>query len=110
MSTTIRARYFPAAVRLPDGRVLSRVSVILAEGGAHHGLHVYERPDVEVFHAPIDWARTGKPNTGRAARTGVDVHLADGTLAVITPGAGCKCGALGRWSGPVWATSVASSA
>jgi hypothetical protein len=78
---------------LPDGRNLRKTRVVLAEGGEHAGLWVYTRPK------PIP--------TGRKARAGVDVQLTDGTVAVITRGAECKCGQLGRWAGPDWATSVA---
>jgi hypothetical protein len=110
MTASVRARYFPASVVLPDGRQMRRVYVLLAEGGEHHGLHVYARPDDEVFHAPINWLRTPKLRTGRASRNGVDIHLTDGGIAVITPGAACRCGVLGRWSGPGWAHTIAVGA
>lgn len=108
--TTVRARYFPASVVLPDGRQLRRVYVLLAEGGEHAGMHVFERPDHLVFHAAVNWLRTSPPKTGRQARNGIDVELTDGTTAVITAGGSCRCGALGRWGGPEWATNVAVGA
>lgn len=110
MTTLVRAQYFPAAIRLPDaGQAVTKRHVILAEGGDHDGLWVYQRPDVVEFHGLIDWEKTVVPTT-RQARSGVDVHLADGSLVVVTAGGGCRCGAIGRWAGPVWATNVASHA
>ncbi|GAA0897798.1 hypothetical protein [Pseudonocardia zijingensis] len=108
MSTTVvRGRWFPASVVLPDGRTLRKTRVILAEGGEHAGMWVYTRPDQVEFHAPINWLQQAEIPTGRRARAGVDVQLTDGTVAVITPGTECKCGQLGRWAGPSWATNVA---
>ena len=105
-STIVRGRWFPASVVLPDGRTLRKARVILAEGGEHAGLWVYTRPDEVAFHGGVNWLRQGEIPTGRRSRAGVDVQLTDGTVAVITPGAECKCGQLGRWAGPSWATKV----
>jgi hypothetical protein len=108
-STTLtRGRYFPASVVLPDGQRFRRVFVVLAEGGEHAGLWVYDRPDQVAFHANVNWLRTNPPKTGRRARTGIDVELTDGTTAVITPGVECRCGQLGRWAGPDWARTVSA--
>lgn len=111
MTTLVRARYFPASVQLPDEpRPRSRVYVVLAEGGDFAGLHVFSRPEmVGDVVLPIDWSLTRVPH-GRGARNGIDVHLVGGGLAVVTAGAGCKCGALGRWAGPAWAHSVTVNA
>ena len=111
MMTVVRGRYFPAAVRLPDmTRELRRVYVIVAQGGEHDGLWVWTRPDHLAAHRGVDWARTSIPANSRQARNGVDVYLDDGSVATITAGQGCKCGQLGRWAGPDWATAVAVGA
>jgi hypothetical protein len=106
MTTTVRGRWFPASVVLPDGTTLRKTYTVLAEGGEHAGLWVFSRPDEVAFHSGVNWLRQGEIPTGRRARAGVDVELADGTVAVVTPGTQCRCGSLGRWAGPTWATSV----
>lgn len=109
MNTIVRARYFPATVQIPgEPGPRRRQCVILAEGGAHAGLHIWSRPAVvgEVV-LPVDWSATTIPE-GRAARNGVFVTLTDGRVVVVTPGAGCRCGTLGRWPGPWWACQVAA--
>ncbi len=108
--TSVRARYYPCAVHLPDEpRPRRKAYVLLAEGGELGGLHVWSQPtgDTADAHLPVDWVRTRVPVSQRQARVGVDVYLTDGRLVVLTPGASCRCGALGRWAGPSWATSVA---
>ncbi len=108
--TVVRARYFPCAVHVPgEARLRRKAFVLLAQGGDRDGLHVWSRPaeDAEV-HLPVDWSRTGRLPTGRQARNGVEVILMDGTLVMLTPAAGCRCGALGRWSGPAWGHTVAT--
>lgn len=108
--TLVRARWYPAQVRLPGGRELRKTYVVLGEGGDNAGLTVFSRPDVVAYRADIEWAATPTlPRTDRLARNGVPLTLADGSVAVITPGAGCRCGALGRWAGPSWAHSVTTS-
>lgn len=109
--TAVRARYFPATVRFPDEPTPRRKQyVLLAEHGDHGGLHVWSRPgDVADRHEFVDWAATTIP-PGRGARNGVSVHLADGRIVVVTLGAGCRCGPLGRWAGPAWATTVQAAA
>lgn len=109
--TVIRARYYPASVVLPgEPRPRRKVYVLLAQGGEHDGLHVFGRPteDADV-HLPVDWSRTTIP-PHRQARNGVSVHLRDGGLAVVTAGGGCRCGQMGRWAGPAWATAVVVTA
>jgi hypothetical protein len=105
-TTIVRGRWYPASVVLPDGRNLRKTYVVLAEGGEHAGLHIFTRPNEITFHAGVNWNRQPDIPTGRKARAGVDVQLADGTVAVITPGVECRCGQLGRWAGPDWATKV----
>lgn len=106
--TITRARYYPCHVRLPDEpRPRWKQFVILADGSDLSGLHVWNRPaDTADLHLPVDWSRTTIPHTPRLARNGVDVHLADGRLVVLTPQPGCRCGSLGRWAGPSWANRV----
>jgi hypothetical protein len=106
-TTVVRGRWFPASVVLPDGRTLRKTYTLLAEGGDHAGLWVFTRPDIIEFRGAVNWLRQGEIPTGRRTRVGVDVQLTDGTVAVVTPGTECKCGALGRWAGPSWATNVA---
>lgn len=107
MTVIVRGRYFPATVQLPDEpKPRRRQYVVLAEGEERSGLHVFSRPAlVADVHLPVDFAATVIP-TGRGARNGVHVVLADGRRATITPNAGCKCGSLGRWNGPSWAHTV----
>jgi hypothetical protein len=107
--TAVVARFYPAQAVLPDGAgTLRKVYALLAKAGPEAGLWLFQRPDEAAFHAPVDWAATTVP-TQRAARNGFDVHLADGRLVVVTAGAGCRCGSLGRWAGPSWARSVSVS-
>lgn len=106
--TTVAARYFPAIVQLPDEfRPRRKAYVILAQGDDLDGLHVWSRPsETADVHLPVNWSRTVIP-AGRGARNGFSVFLPDGSLAIITAGGSCRCGVLGRWSGPAWATAVA---
>ncbi len=81
--------------------------MLLVQGTERSGLHVWRHPGEEAeVHLAVDWQRTRVP-TGRQARVGVDIYLTDGSLVVATPGASCRCGALGRFAGPSWANSVA---
>ncbi len=106
--TSVRARWYPATLHLPDEpRPRRKAYVILTEGGSESGLHVWSRPTDEAdVHLPVDFTRTRIPTSQRQAQVGVDVHLGDGRLVVITPGQSCRCGSLGRWAGPAWASSV----
>lgn len=108
-ATVVRARWYPAVVALPAGEPklrAGRLYVLLCEGGDLGGLHVFTKAGDEAqVHLPIDWSRTVIP-PGRGSRRGVDVHLADGRLAVVTTGVPCTCGELGKWAGPTWATTV----
>lgn len=107
MTTTIVAQYFPATIQLPgEPRPRRRVFVLLASGGDRDGLHVFEKPgDIPAVHLPVDWART-TVRTPREARNGADIYLVDGTVVTLTTGQGCRCGALGRFAGPTWASTV----
>lgn len=107
--TSVRARYFPCAVHVPgETRPRRKAFALLAEGGERGGLHVWSKPgDSADVHLSVDWQRTKLPASERQARTGVEVWLTDGTLVMLTPGPGCRCGALGRWPGPPWASSTA---
>lgn len=106
--TLTRAKYFPATVVHESLTRPLRGMVVIAQGGEHAGLWVYDRPDHLVFNRGINYLRTKPiPSKQRDARNGVDLELADGTTATVTPGTGCKCGALGRWSGPEWSNTVA---
>lgn len=96
----VRGRWFPAAVLLPGVRRPWPRCYVLA---ADDGLHVFRRPaETADWSAPIHWAATVLPVTGRRAAVGFDVHTSKG-LVVVTAGSGCRCGSLGRWSGPSWA-------
>ncbi len=109
--TLVRARYYPAHVRLPDRRELRKTYVLLSEGDERPGLLVYGRPDEVVDGAGVDWARQpALPTRHSVARNGVEVRLVGGDTVMISPGVPCRCGALGRWAGPGWATTVAARA
>ncbi len=107
--TSVRARYYPCAVQLPgEVRPRRKAYVLLVSGGELSGLHVWARPgDTADVHLPVDWSATKLPVSDRQARNGVDVTLADGQLITLTPQASCRCGSLGRWAGPAWASSTA---
>ena len=80
--TTVRARYFPVQVLLPELGVWWRVYVLLADDG----LHVFRRGgEVAQRHRPVDWSwmPTVLPSA-REGRNGITVHLADGTT--VFPG------------------------
>ena len=103
--TVVKGRWFPASVVLPGVGTLRRVYVLLAQGGDHDGLHIWLQPDLVAAHRlPVNWAATVVPR-GRIRTLGVT--LTDGRIAVVTIGGGCRCGALGKWSGPEWARTVA---
>lgn len=106
--TTVRARYYPCQVRLPDGTTLRKAYVLLANSGPEAGLWCFTKPDEArpAYRAAVDWGKT-VVRSQRDARNGADVWLADGTLVVLTAGASCRCGSLGRWAGPGWASRVA---
>lgn len=105
-TTVVRAQWFPAIVKLPGKPERRGCMVILAEDGEHAGMHVWTKPDeVAWVHLPVDWSATTLP-TGNGAKNGVTVTLADGQVAIVTAGQGCRCGSLGRWRGPAWATTV----
>jgi hypothetical protein len=108
VTTIRRGQWFPSTVLLPDKRILRRVYVLACEGGEEGGLHVYDRPDNEIYTAPLDWSATTIPPARRQS-AGVDLVQADGGLTVLTPGGGCSCGPLGRWAGPVWSHNVTVS-
>lgn len=100
----VRGRWFPASVVLPDLRLPMQRCYVLA---ADNGLHVFRRPSESAdWHASVDWDRVTLPKDDHAARRGFDVHTAKG-LAVVTLGSGCRCGALGKWAGPLWARAEA---
>lgn len=102
--SAVRARFYPASLRLPgEVKPRRRQYVLLTDDGLRVWSRPQEEPDV---HMPVDWQATPKLPTGRQARAGVTLQLTTGEVVVITPQAGCRCGALGKWSGPAWATSV----
>jgi hypothetical protein len=96
----VRGRWFPAAVKFPHVTQPWQRCLVIA---ADDGLHIWRKPaETAGWHAPIDWAATTLPVTQRAARNGFDVYTTLG-LVVVTLGSGCRCGSMGRWSGPSWA-------
>ncbi len=101
-SVTVRWRGFPADVVLPDrARPWHQVYVLVTD----MEIGVWQRKsDTADWASPIQWARTELPGTDREARRGFDVHTTAG-LVVVTLGAGCRCGPLGKWAGPVWAST-----
>jgi hypothetical protein len=101
--TVVRGRWFPARVEA-GGQRWRRAYVVAAEGGEHDGLWVWSQPDVVAFHRRIDWAAADIPVHARGE---LAVPLVDGGTATVFVGSGCRCGALGKWGGPVWATSLA---
>lgn len=101
-SVTVRGRWFPADVVLPNRpHPWSRCYVLATD----ESLHVFRKvSEVAEWEAPIRWAGTSLPLVERDARNGFDVRT-DAGLVVVTLGSGCRCGSLGRWSGPVWAAT-----
>jgi len=107
--TVTVGQYFPATVLLPNGETWRRVYIIVASGDENTGLHIWRKPEYAAeWHADIDWDRTTIPGPWKA-RAGFSVHT-DRGLVVITPGGGCACGPLARWSGPPWNTTVMARA
>lgn len=107
--TTVYAEYWPATILVPwpGGEIRRRVRAYLTDTG----LHVfYTKPSDELapdLSAPIDFARTPRPNIN-ARNIGVDVFtLAGGEPVadpiVLTPNGGCGCGAALRHWRPTWA-------
>lgn len=109
--TVIRARWYPASVRTPDGTIWRKAHVVAAEGGERRGLHIFRRPSERAdWWGDIDWSVTTSVPTDRRARSGVSITLTTGGVAVVTYSPGCRCGALGRWAGPSWATTTTARA
>jgi hypothetical protein len=101
-TATVRGRWFPADVVLPDRPQSWGRCYVLATDAA---LHVFRKVgDVAEWSAPIRWELTRLPELERDARNGFDIRTNSG-LVVVTLGTGCKCGSLGRWAGPSWATT-----
>lgn len=105
--TSVLARWYPVAVRLPgEVRARGKRYAVLARG-ERDGLFVWSRPrDEPDVHLAVDWAATPRLPSDRQARNGVSVVLVSGETVVLTVGGACRCGALGRWAGPPWAHSV----
>jgi hypothetical protein len=99
---TVRGRWYPAEVVLPDRPVAWGRCYVLATDAM---LYVFRRPtEVSEWQAPIRWELTRLPEVDRDARNGFDIRTDTG-LVVVTLGSGCRCGAMGRWPGPSWATA-----
>jgi hypothetical protein len=99
---TVLGRWFPADIVIP-GRPTpwNRVYALATTGG----LHVWARPsDTADWSAGYTLGPPVFPTDARSARNGFDVPTTEG-LVVITLGSGCRCGTLGRWPGPTWATT-----
>lgn len=110
--STVYAEYWPATILIPaslipGGETRRRVRVYVTDTG----LHVfYTKPSDQLLpslSAPIDFARTSKPDIN-ARNIGVDVYVLAGgepvpDPIVITPNGGCGCGASLRFWRPTWA-------
>lgn len=107
---TVRGRWFPADLVLPTpsppwgSRYPHRCYVIATTTTLHIWQKTSETADWE---APITWDTTTLPTVDRDARNGFDVTTTAG-LVVVTLGSGCRCGNLGRWSGPAWSQTERS--
>jgi hypothetical protein len=114
---TVYAEFWPATILIPDslipgGETRRRVRVYLTDTG----LHVfYAKPSDELapdLSAPIDFARTPRPDIN-ARNVGVDVYILAGDEQVekpivITPTGGCGCGASLRYWRPTWSHDTSS--
>jgi hypothetical protein len=101
-AVTVRGRWFPADVVLPNRPLQWSRCYVLATDTT---LHVFRKVgDTAEWEATIRWAGTTLPTVDRDARNGFDI-VTDAGLVVVTPGSGCRCGSLGRWSGPSWAAT-----
>lgn len=99
--TVVRGRWFPASILFPHRPKPWRRCYVVA---ADDGLHVFQTPsETADWHAPIDWALTSVPATEIEAKAGFDVHTTKGLVVVTRSSGGCRCGAMGRWAGPLWA-------
>lgn len=101
-AVTVRGRWFPADVVLPNRPQPWGRCYVLATDTT---LHVFRKVgDTAEWEAPIRWELTTLPTVDRDARNGFDV-VTDAGRVVVTLGSGCRCGSLGRWSGPTWAAT-----
>lgn len=97
----IKLAWFPATFTDPAGEQHKRAKVYLT--GDDRVVAYYRarplRTDNEPDFAGVLVAGQEKPPTGYAARNGVYLKLADGTVATVTPENGCGCShPLKRWS------------
>lgn len=109
MPTLVRAKWFPAGVRLPDGTEWTRCRVYATTDG----LYVYRaRPaegDTPDWHAPIDYAATPRPPSGiPSAGAGIEITTTEG-LVMLAPSRGCGCShPLKSWA-PRWGNDNATT-
>jgi hypothetical protein len=114
---TVYAEYWPATILIPaslipGGETRRRVRAYFTDTGFHV---FYTRPSDELapnLSAPIDFARTPKPDIN-ARNVGVDVYVLAGEEQVpdpivLTPNGGCGCGASLRFWRPTWAHDTSS--
>lgn len=104
--TAVWRTWFPALVRLPDGRVLQKTKVFATNGG----LHVYASsptggPPVVAFWSPILLDKTQPPGTDYASEKRGHVIVTEaGSVSVLrTGGASCGCTRALRTLTPTWA-------
>lgn len=107
MTAIVRGRWFPATVQLPT-HTYRRVYALLTDGDERAGLHLWRRPkEVSDVLVRIDWGNTPLPGQRQLLRDGLSFALPDGGRGSVAPGSGCRCGSLGQWAGPSWATRTA---
>lgn len=104
--TAVWRTWFPALVRLPDGRVIQKCKVFATNGG----LHVYASsasggPPVSVYASAILLDKTSVPGTDYASekRGHVIVTEAGNVTVLRTGGSSCGCTRELRALTPDWA-------
>lgn len=107
---TIRAEWFPAAVRLPDMTVVRMVKVFAADTGVYVYTAVPDDPISGLepaFFSPVHYDKTPTlPPEYAARQVGIQL-ITDAGPVTVQPLAGCGCThrALKDWR-PLWAGRI----
>lgn len=107
--TSIRAEWWPAAVRLPGQEQPIRTAKVFA---TREGLYVYTGRPADAanglepdFYSPILYDKTARPGTSYAARQAGHIIVTEAGHVVVQQLGGCGCThqALKSWR-PAWAS------
>lgn len=101
--TGVYRTWFPAIVRLPDGRMLFKTKVFATDAG----LIIYGQRELPhpVFESPMLLDKTNEPGTDYASQQRGHVIVTEAGTVTITRGGGAGCGCnreIKAWA-PPWA-------